>query len=649
MSEVNPSSADDGIGLLHRAAAAEKLGRFDEARALLRQAIARVSQPEVLDARLRLARLCIMGGPPHYSECESLLRLTRREAEEQSAPLQTAVAVHLLALLYRRAGRRLEAHQLLDSSPVTRQVQTPGTELGQWLHYRGLLLADEGELDQAERLYFRAYEAYRDLGHEPGLREVCDSLANLLQRRGKSQPALRFAKMSLALKQKAGDRYGEAISLGTLGRIYLQQARYDEARRAFLADLAITRELGDQAGIGVALNSLGEVALLQKDFASAQAAYEENATADRGPINAMHAEAGLARLHLATSQLPKAEAACARLDNHLAQHPDAGAMTDILSGLRGTLAWRLGNRGIGEQLIKRAVEELRRRGYGAEAVPFLYELRDNYQKEGETARAVEVMGQALEFWSACGAERGVQDVEDWLRAVDKPRLIRLALERHFPAHLVQDIVQGNLRVTEPRVQQVTVLFCDLRDYTTLAEHTPPKELVELLNEWFGDATLAIQHHHGTVDKFIGDAVMALFGVPEARPDGPAHAVRAALEMRDALCALNLRQKALGGPTLRIGIGIDTGKAVVGFIGSHLRQQYTAIGDVVNSASRLEGLTKEYPGCDILISRTSEEGQQRYNVAETSFVGKVTVKGREQPIEAYRVLGLHQATPTNPCG
>src|SRR3954449_12462056 len=90
--------------------------------------------------------------------------------------------------------------------------------------------------------------------------------------------------------------------------------------------------------------------------------------------------------------------------------------------------------------------------------------------------------------------------------------------------------------------------------------------------------------------------MALFGAPDEREDAAADAARAALEMRDALAALNLRQQALGRPTLRIGIGIDTGEAVVGFIGSHLRQSYTAIGDLENTASRLEGATKEF-GCD----------------------------------------------------
>src|SRR5205823_3044666 len=133
----------------------------------------------------------------------------------------------------------------------------------------------------------------------------------------------------------------------------------------------------------------------------------------------------------------------------------------------------------------------------------------------------------------------VADVEDWLRTVDRPSLVRLALERHLPPALVQDVLDGRLVSLRPRLQRLTVLFSDLRDFMTLSEQTSPVELVELLNEWFSEAARAIQRHGGLVDKYIGDAVMALFGVPDERDDAAADAVRAALEMRDALIALNL--------------------------------------------------------------------------------------------------------------
>src|SRR5207302_5137180 len=133
----------------------------------------------------------------------------------------------------RHRGKSEDALRLLDASAVSKQVSAPGPETAQWFHYRGLLLADTGELVNAERLYFRAYELYQEVHYAPGQAEVCDSLANLLLRLGKSRTALTFAQKSLELKRQIKDRLGEAITLGTLGRIYVLQAHYAEAREAF--------------------------------------------------------------------------------------------------------------------------------------------------------------------------------------------------------------------------------------------------------------------------------------------------------------------------------------------------------------------------------------------------------------------------------
>src|SRR4029077_13403588 len=135
--------------------------------------------------------------------------------------------------------------------------------------------------------------------------------------------------------------------------------------------------------------------------------------------------------------------------------------------------------------------------------------------------------------------------------------------QHLPDHVVDGILSGRLSRRVSHKQEVTVLFCDVRNYTNLSEGLPPEQVVELLNEWFTVATRAIRRHGGIVDKFIGDAIMALFGIPEPRDDDAARAVLAALEMRDALASLNLRRRALGLKQIEVGIGINTGEAVVG--------------------------------------------------------------------------------------
>jgi class 3 adenylate cyclase len=632
---MDPTPSQD---LMHQAMQSERLGRFEEARERLRRLIASddPSGSLSLEARLRLGKLLIYGGTTSYAEAGEVLTAARMQAEQQGATRTAASAIHLLALLERYQRDLDRAQQLLDESPVARQASIPSPVRAQWLHYNGLIAADRGDLNGAERFYFRAHQVCRESNDKPGLAEVCDSLANLLLRRGKAGFARTFAEQSLELKKKLGDRYGEAISHGTSGRAYLLQARYEEAAAEFEEDLRIVREV-KASGEGIMLNSLGEVALLRKDHAGAEDFYRKALAIEAGPSHAVHSRLGLARVLLARRRLAEACRECDEAQTILGANPGLPGLTIFLRGMRGALAWREGDLVAGERQLDETIEALKSVGYSLDTIPLLYELRDLYQSQGSRAKAVEVMGRALNLLNQCGSERGVQDVEDWLRTVDTPNLVRLALEQYIPEWLVTQFLDGHLKRPPTRTQELAVLFSDIRGYTTLTQGLGAEQIVEFLNEWFSEATRAIRRHNGVVDKFIGDAVMALFGVPHEDPAAASDAVKAALEMRDALEAMNMRQKALDRPEIRVGIGIACGPAVVGFIGSHLRQSYTAIGDVVNTASRLESATKEQD-CDILITAAVEAVQQQFGVAETHFVGKLELKGRSHAEPVFKVLG-----------
>jgi class 3 adenylate cyclase len=629
--------------LIDQALQAERLGRFDEARDKLRQAITGDETPHALDARLRLGKLLVLGGRSNVAEAEQVLLEARREAEHQGAPRMAATAIHLLALLERGRGNLDQATRLLEESPALKQAGAPGPSMGQYFHYRGLVEADRGQVSYAERLFFRAHQVYQESHHDPGLAEVCDSLANLLRRCGNSQAALAFGRNSLELKRRLCDRWGEAITQGTLGRAFLVLARYDEAAEAFSQDLAIARDLGDERGVGIMLNHLGEVALLRHDLEAAARYYQESLVPDRGPLNSAHAELGIASVHLAAGRLDEAEAAGGRAAALIAANPWIAGLSDNVTGLRGAIAWRRGDHDLGQRLLEEAIAAVEKQQQPLDTVSYLYELRDLHQARGDTARAVAVMTQTLDLLAECGSERGVADIEEWLRTVDAPGLTRLALQRHVPGYLVEEVLSGRMARPKPTRQEVTVLFCDARNYTHLSEGLEPEMVVELLNEWFGVATRAIRRHGGIVDKFIGDAIMAVFGVPEPRADDAGRAVRAALEMRDALASLNLRRHALGLKQIEVGIGINTGPAVVGFIGSHSQQSFAAIGDVTNTASRIESKTRDFPGCDILIGETTEAIQQQLAVAETTYLGLAELKGKGQKVPVYQVLGPREAT------
>ena len=180
-----------------------------------------------------------------------------------------------------------------------------------------------------------------------------------------------------------------------------------------------------------------------------------------------------------------------------------------------------------------------------------------------------------------------------------------------------------------RAREITVLFSDIRGFTTLSEKRSPEEIVSLLNRYFSLQVEIIFRHGGTLDKFIGDAIMAFWGAPQDDPQHAQHAVAAALEMEQSLLRF---KEELGedGKDFDVGIGIHTGKAVVGFIGSEARMDYTAIGDTVNLSSRIEGLTKGV--ARILVS--GDTVAHCRNAFDFSPTGSYKVKGRSQEVELF---------------
>ena len=187
-------------------------------------------------------------------------------------------------------------------------------------------------------------------------------------------------------------------------------------------------------------------------------------------------------------------------------------------------------------------------------------------------------------------------LDGWRNLREKRRLTR-TFGGYVSPLVMRDIIAGGpAAVGDGRTLEVCVLFSDIRDFTTLSEHMPAEQVVALLNRYFSRMTHVVHRHEGTVDKFIGDGLMAFFGAPNHVPSPTANAFAAARDMLDSLAQLNAELATEGRAPLAIGIGLHLGEAVIGHIGSAERHSYTAIGDTVNTASRLESLSKDlgYP-------------------------------------------------------
>ncbi|MBI3362170.1 MAG: adenylate/guanylate cyclase domain-containing protein [Chloroflexi bacterium] len=188
---------------------------------------------------------------------------------------------------------------------------------------------------------------------------------------------------------------------------------------------------------------------------------------------------------------------------------------------------------------------------------------------------------------------------------------------------------------------VTVLFTDIRDFTTLSEHFTPQEVVNFLNQYFGVITQPIREVGGLVNKFGGDSTLAIFGAPVSAPPAESawQAVRAALMIRARLAEYNARRVDLGRQLVRMGIGINTGEVITGNVGSEERFEYTVIGDTVNIASRVEGTTKEYVESQIMITEATLNALGKDVRLRLVDHGQVALKGKKTLVRIYGVFGI----------
>lgn len=231
---------------------------------------------------------------------------------------------------------------------------------------------------------------------------------------------------------------------------------------------------------------------------------------------------------------------------------------------------------------------------------------------------------------------GLQLAYGYLFESRRERKLGQLFGQYIPPQLVEEMSRTEKEFgVGGESRELTVLFSDIRGFTTLSEGLDPEQLCLLINEIFTELTLEIQATKGTIDKYMGDAVMAFWGAPLADEDHAAHAVAAGLAMIRAIERLNERFATRGHPPIKIGVGINTGLMNVGNMGSDFRMAYTVMGDAVNLGSRLEGLTKGY-GTYIIVSESTRQAVPEYLYLE---LDRVRVKGKLEPVTIYQPLSL----------
>ena len=236
-----------------------------------------------------------------------------------------------------------------------------------------------------------------------------------------------------------------------------------------------------------------------------------------------------------------------------------------------------------------------------------------------------------------------------VRRAVQSEVARVTLRRFLPEQVVAGAHDDPLSLlTRPRSTDATVLISDLRNFTSLSEKLTPAETLAFLNDVQGELAAAVRGRGGTVDKFMGDGMLAVFGVLEPLPNHPAQALLAARDMLDVIQRLNERRVAQGQTPVRIGIGLQSGPVVVGCLGSGERLEFTVLGDVVNTASRLEALTKEralslLATAEVARRVTQSPGEEPLPPLEP--VGDVVLRGRSEPVAVFTFASVQEAGVT----
>ena len=231
------------------------------------------------------------------------------------------------------------------------------------------------------------------------------------------------------------------------------------------------------------------------------------------------------------------------------------------------------------------------------------------------------------------AQFTINERREVAKKLERDRLTRERFQRLLSPDLAEMVVSGQLKVEKGGVSRVaTVMFVDIRGFTSMSERTPPDEVLQMLNEYFEIIVAVVFRYEGTVDKFMGDEIMVIWGAPIAHGDDPARAVRAALAIQAELVKFNRYRQTENKPAIKIGIGINTGTLVAGYIGSSQTMSYSVIGDTVNTASRLCAAAK---AGQIIISENSRNCvEEHFELVE---IEAVRAKGKFNPIRAFTVV------------
>jgi class 3 adenylate cyclase/predicted negative regulator of RcsB-dependent stress response len=603
-----------------------------------------------------LITLLQQAGVP-VSTVEALARLvatppsgTIDPAEIQSAnPVQQALLAAIVAASdIRQFGMGLRG---LLTWIDTHQIELTTYDAGRFWHLHGLL---------AWRLDGVIYPAWRALNRSVALLQevdtpaaraylarVFDTCGQLLQHQDLLSEAQIEYELALRLRDPM-DEAGIALTEGNLGRLCMERGDFQAAALHLERDLHIVTRIAPKLTRLRAqlLSHLGTCALEGGDLEASRAYFQQSATLaqqDQNALGLTFCALGLGKLALRSTDLPEAQRQITLGHTYLEQASVDPAFKESIQGLLHQLQ---GEIFLQHQQAPQAIQAFEQALRCLEHTPgtspvervhVLYGLARARRLNGDDRQVSLLLRESLRRLDATAVEHLRTTIEAELhRDFHESWLLHAAgrfIGQEHIEFLLEQAGRGGFRGDR---QEVTILFSDIRNFTSIAEAMTPEQLITFLNDYLGHMTRCVESYGGMVDKFIGDAVMAVFSLPTTQPDDAERAVLAALLMRVELERFN-RKMPSGTPHLAIGVGLHSGPVIAGLIGSPQKRSYTVIGDAVNTASRLENLTKLLGG-SILISAEIVQRLPRADRFLLRPLGSYRMKGKETPVEVFDVMG-----------
>jgi class 3 adenylate cyclase len=479
------------------------------------------------------------------------------------------------------------------------------------------------------------------------LPRVLDVLGQLLHHNGQLQDARAEFELAVKYREAINDEPGLALSLGNLGRLCLDVGDFTAALEYLTRDLEIVERISpDMTRLqSQLLTNLATSARHLDRLAEAQDLLdksEELAQADENIVGLFFVTLGRANIALSQGDISSARQLSDRVLDKLADPSIPESLRNGLAAMGFQLSAEVElARGNVQESLKKFKSS--RESFALETTvspvavaAMLRGYAKAAQASGDLEHSTLLLREALQRLDSTSADTMRQIVEDDLRKRFRDSWLLHSAGRFIGQDHIEFLLNeaGHSGFRGAR-KDIAILFADIRGFTSISEHFSPDALIVFLNDFLSFMTRCVQHFDGMVDKFIGDALMALFTLPNPQPDDAESSMKTALMMRSELARFNQRLPE-GTPPLDIGIGIHFGSTVAGLIGSPQKRSYTVIGDAVNTASRLEGMTKQL-GATILV--TEELIRQVANPGRFLLrpLGKYCPKGRANAVTVFDLM------------